>query len=64
MIKEGIKEGKLTRDKVIMDSSSGNTGIAYAMIGAAARLPSGAGHPRKCWGKNAALLKHLAHESS
>jgi cysteine synthase B len=35
MIKEGIKEGKLTRDKVIMDSSSGNTGIAYAMIGAA-----------------------------
>ena len=35
MIKEGIKEGKLTREKVIMDSSSGNTGIAYAMIGAA-----------------------------
>jgi cysteine synthase B len=35
MIKEGIKVGKLTRDKVIMDSSSGNTGIAYAMIGAA-----------------------------
>ena len=39
MIKEGIKAGKLTRDKVIMDSSSGNTGIAYAMIGAALGYP-------------------------
>jgi cysteine synthase B len=35
MIKEGIRERKLTRDKVILDSSSGNTGVAYAMIGAA-----------------------------
>ncbi len=35
MIKEGIKSKELTREKIIMDSSSGNTGIAYAMIGAA-----------------------------
>jgi len=35
MIADGIKTGKLTKDKVIMDSSSGNTAIAYAMIGAA-----------------------------
>jgi cysteine synthase B len=35
MIKEGIREKKLTRDKIILDSSSGNTGIAYAMIGTA-----------------------------
>lgn len=34
MILDGIRTGKLSRDKVIMDSSSGNTAIAYAMIGA------------------------------
>ncbi|MGI9554058.1 MAG: PLP-dependent cysteine synthase family protein [Thermodesulfobacteriota bacterium] len=34
MIKEGIESGELTKDKIIMDSSSGNTAIAYAMIGA------------------------------
>lgn len=35
MILEGIRKGDLTPDKTIMDSSSGNTAIAYAMIGAA-----------------------------
>jgi len=35
MILEGIRTGKLTPDKILMDSSSGNTAIAYAMIGAA-----------------------------
>jgi len=35
MIVEGERSGQLTHDKVIMDSTSGNTGIAYAMIGAA-----------------------------
>jgi S-sulfo-L-cysteine synthase (O-acetyl-L-serine-dependent) len=35
MIEEGERSGRLTRDKVILDSTSGNTGIAYAMIGAA-----------------------------
>jgi cysteine synthase B len=35
MILDGIKSGKLTRDKIIIDATSGNTGIAYAMIGAA-----------------------------
>ncbi len=35
MILEGIKSGQLTRDKVIMDPTSGNTGVAYSMIGAA-----------------------------
>lgn len=33
MIMDGIDSGELTRDKIIMDSSSGNTAIAYAMIG-------------------------------
>ncbi|MFQ5964731.1 MAG: PLP-dependent cysteine synthase family protein [Candidatus Scalinduaceae bacterium] len=35
MIKEAIKSGELTHDKVILDSTSGNAGIAYSMIGAA-----------------------------
>jgi S-sulfo-L-cysteine synthase (O-acetyl-L-serine-dependent) len=34
MIEEGERSGALTRDKVILDSTSGNTGIAYALIGA------------------------------
>ena len=32
MIKDAEDSGALTRDKVILDSTSGNTGIAYAMI--------------------------------
>jgi cysteine synthase B len=35
MIQDGEKSGALTRDKIILDATSGNTGIAYAMIGAA-----------------------------
>jgi len=35
MILTGEKSGELTPDKIILDSTSGNTGIAYAMIGAA-----------------------------
>ncbi|HEX6970963.1 MAG TPA: cysteine synthase family protein [Limnochordia bacterium] len=38
MIKEAIQAGSLTRSKVLLDSTSGNTGIAYAMIGAALGL--------------------------
>ena len=35
MIDDGEGSGALTRDKIILDATSGNTGIAYAMIGAA-----------------------------
>ena len=41
MIEDGERSGALTRGKVIIDSTSGNTGIAYAMVGAAK------GHPVK-----------------
>lgn len=34
MIKKAIAQGKLTKDKMIMDPTSGNTGVAYAMVGA------------------------------
>jgi cysteine synthase B len=35
MIADGERSGALTRNKIILDATSGNTGIAYAMIGAA-----------------------------
>jgi cysteine synthase B len=35
MIEEGERSGALTRDRIIVDSTSGNTGIAYALMGAA-----------------------------
>jgi cysteine synthase B len=35
MIRDGESSGALTHDHVILDSTSGNTGIAYAMVGAA-----------------------------
>jgi S-sulfo-L-cysteine synthase (O-acetyl-L-serine-dependent) len=34
MILEGERSGKLNHSRVILDATSGNTGIAYAMIGA------------------------------
>jgi S-sulfo-L-cysteine synthase (O-acetyl-L-serine-dependent) len=35
MILEGEASGRLTPEKTILDATSGNTGIAYAMVGAA-----------------------------
>jgi S-sulfo-L-cysteine synthase (O-acetyl-L-serine-dependent) len=53
MIQAGLKSGALTPGKTIIDATSGNTGIAYAMIGAALgypvklALPDSASHERK-----------------
>jgi len=53
MILEGEHSGALTPDKIIIDATSGNTGIAYAMIGAARGyrvrlcLPKNASEERK-----------------
>src|SRR3990170_7453263 len=33
MVKDGIESGEFTSDKILLDSTSGNTGIAYALIG-------------------------------
>jgi cysteine synthase B len=35
MIEEAERSGELTHDRIVLDSTSGNTGIAYAMVGAA-----------------------------
>lgn len=53
MILAGENSGELTREKTILDATSGNTGIAYAMIAAARgyrvalTLPKNAGIVRK-----------------
>lgn len=39
MIEDGEREGRLVPGKTILDSTSGNTGIAYAMIGASKGYP-------------------------
>jgi cysteine synthase B len=39
MVQEGIRSGRLRADKTILDSSSGNTGIALAMIGCVLGYP-------------------------
>jgi len=35
MIQDAQKDGRLTRDKILLDSTSGNTGVAYSLFGAA-----------------------------
>src|SRR6202047_5514870 len=53
MIQAGIASGALRPGKTIIDATSGNTGIAYAMVGAAMGypvtlcLPDSASHERK-----------------
>ena len=53
MLTEAIRSGELTRDKFILDSSSGNAAIAYAMIGTVLGyqvelvIPSNASEERK-----------------
>src|SRR5579862_8884336 len=53
MILDGERTGRLIPDRTILDATSGNTGIAYAMIGALKGykvklcLPANASHERK-----------------
>ena len=53
MLLEAVLSGELTKDKVIIDATSGNAGIAYAMIGAILGyrvelvMPSNASEERK-----------------
>jgi S-sulfo-L-cysteine synthase (O-acetyl-L-serine-dependent) len=53
IIREAERAGLMSKDKILIDSTSGNTGIAYAMIGAARGyrvklcMPSNASEERK-----------------
>jgi cysteine synthase B len=35
MMLDAIEDGRLTKDKILIDATSGNTGVAYSMFGAA-----------------------------
>lgn len=35
MMRDAIADGRLTKDKVLIDATSGNTGVAYSLFGAA-----------------------------
>jgi S-sulfo-L-cysteine synthase (O-acetyl-L-serine-dependent) len=39
IVAEALRSGRLGAGKTLLDSTSGNTGIAYAMLGAACRIP-------------------------
>ena len=39
MVRAGLRAGTLRPGKILLDATSGNTGIAYAMIGAALGIP-------------------------
>lgn len=53
MVLDGERTGRLSGDRVLIDATSGNTGIAYAMIGAVKGfpvklcLPANASHERR-----------------
>ena len=53
MMTEAIKSGALTTDKILIDSTSGNTGVAYSIFGASLGvrvqlvMPSNVSKPRK-----------------
>lgn len=39
MIQDALKDGRLTKGKTLIDSTSGNTGVAYSLFGAALGIP-------------------------
>jgi len=53
MMLDALSDGRLTRDKILIDSTSGNTGVAYSLFGAALGIrvrlvmPSNVSKPRK-----------------
>lgn len=58
MIMEGLRSGALTKEKILLDATSGNTGIAYAMIGAAMKFKV-----RLCVPLNMSLIRRRVLEA-
>src|ERR1700719_3716882 len=57
IVKEGRRNGKFASGKTLLDSTSANTGIAYAMIGAAEGFPV-----TLCMPTNVSIeRKHILH---
>jgi cysteine synthase B len=62
MIYEAVKSGSLTPDKSILDSTSGNTGISYAVIAARLGLPCTIIMPENVTEERKTILKALGAE--
>ena len=62
MIAEGERSGALTAGKILIDSTSGNTGIAYAMIAAAKGIPVRLCLPRNASEERKRILKAYGAE--
>jgi cysteine synthase B len=62
MILDGIKEGKLRPGKTVIDATSGNTGIAYAMIGAALGYPVKIYLPANASEERKGIMRHYGAE--
>src|SRR5438034_2534657 len=58
MILEGEKAGHLYPGKTILDATSGNTGIAYAMVGAARHYPVTLCLPKNASEERKQILKY------
>lgn len=57
MIREGLADGRLGRGQVLLDATSGNTGIGYAMLGAALGVPVELCLPRNVTEERQRLLR-------
>ena len=62
MILEGERSGKLQPGMTILDATSGNTGIAYAMIGASRGYRVKVCLPRNAGAKRKQILRHYGVE--
>jgi cysteine synthase B len=62
MIQGALWEGKLFRGKTIIDATSGNTGIAYAMIGAALGFPVKIYLPANASTERKGIIRHYGAE--
>ena len=64
MILEGERSGRLQAGMTILDATSGNTGIAYGMIGAARGYPVTICLPKNASARRKQILRSLAWNSS
>jgi cysteine synthase B len=62
MIREGERSGRLRPGMTILDATSGNTGIAYAMIGAARGYPTTICLPRNASSQRKRILRSFGVE--
>lgn len=62
MIRDGERSGRLRPGKTILDATSGNTGIAYAMIGAARGYPVTICLPKNASAQRKQILRRFGAE--